>query len=148
MLAENTYTQDYIDGCRARIKAQVSTYRKLVTSARKQAGANAKPLDAAIGTFEPVFCNNMVLALDRYFVHRTRTIEGKDGNPLNEVRMLCTSMTQNDGVMTADRTIKDDPATPVLKHQIGDKVRLSEADLQRLFKAFMAELEAKFLAPG
>lgn len=44
-----------------------------------------------------------------YFVHRTRNIEGKDGSPLNEVRMLCNSMMHNHDVMTADGTIKYDP---------------------------------------
>ena len=29
--------------------------------------------------------NNMTLVLDRYFVHRLRTVTGKDGNPLNQL---------------------------------------------------------------
>jgi hypothetical protein len=45
----------------------------------------AKPPD--IGAFERQFFNHMILALDHYFGHRGRTMEGKDGKPLNEVRM-------------------------------------------------------------
>jgi len=60
----------------------------------------------AIGSFEPVFYNNIVLIVDSYFVHRTRAVEKKDGNSLNEVRMLCDSMLHNNDVMRADRTIK------------------------------------------
>lgn len=52
----------------------------------------------------------MVLALDQLFVHRARGIEGKDGNPLNEVRVLCTSIMANGGVLVKDSQIKLDPA--------------------------------------
>jgi hypothetical protein len=33
----------------------------------------------------PLFCNNLMLVLDRRFVHRLRMVTGKAGNPLNEV---------------------------------------------------------------
>lgn len=86
MLCVNNYTQKYIDECRSRVAAQVSAYQTLVASARNQAVTNEPLFDAAIEAFEPHFFNNMVLALDSYFVHRARAIEKKDGNPLNEVR--------------------------------------------------------------
>lgn len=38
----------------------------------------------------------MVVVLEGCFVHRSRTIEKKDGNPLNEVGMLSNSMMLND----------------------------------------------------
>ncbi len=44
------------------------------------------------------------------FVHRRNTLERKDGNPLNEVRMLRSSILQSHGVMSADKTIKFNPA--------------------------------------
>ena len=40
-------------------------------------------------------------------------MEGKDGNPLNEVRILCNSMMNNNNKMCADKTIKFDSAKSV-----------------------------------
>lgn len=66
-----------------------------------------------MAAFEQSFLANLVLVLDHFFVHRTRALEGKDGNALNEVRMLCDSILLNDSVMTANKTIKYDPARSV-----------------------------------
>ena len=87
----------------------------------------------------------MVLALDSYFVHRARAIEKKDGNPLNEVRMLCNSMMNNNKIMCADKTIKFAPAKSVLKYRVGDEIKLNEADFILLSSAFFAEIESKYL---
>jgi hypothetical protein len=67
----------------------------------------------------------MVLALDSYFVHRARAAEKKDGNPLNEVRMLCNSIMNNNKIMCADKTIKYDPAKSGLEFRVGDEIKLS-----------------------
>jgi hypothetical protein len=84
-------------------------------------------------------------ALDGCFVHRSRTIEGKDGNPLNEVRMLCNSILQHRGVLTADKTIKANPSKSILKRQVRDEIKLTEADCVLLCTAFFAEIEKKFV---
>jgi hypothetical protein len=34
----------------------------------------------------------------------------------------------NDGIVAADKTIKLSPSTSVLKHQVGDEIKLSEQD--------------------
>jgi hypothetical protein len=139
MLAEKTYPQDYIDGCRARMDAQLAAYRALVTSS-----ANAKAGRSALDAFEPLFFNHLVVALDAYFMHRTRAIEGKDGNPLNEVRMLTQSILNNDAVLSPDKTIKYSAATSVVGLSIGDEIRLDEAQFTRLSTAFFAEMETRF----
>jgi len=58
---------------------------------RKQAGK------APSREFEQRFFNDQVLILDNMFVRRLTGIEGKDGNPLNEVRVLCNSILLNQG---------------------------------------------------
>jgi len=83
--------------------------------------------------------------LDRCFVHRSRTLERKDGNPFNEVRMLCNSLLQNRGVITADKTINHDPAKSIVKHQIGDEIQLTVSNFVSLSRAFFAEIEKKHL---
>ena len=138
MLGKNSYSKDYIKASRSRVDAQVSAYKSFVKKAKKSAG------DAAVATFEPVFFNNMVLTLDSYFTHRLRTVEGKDGNPLNEVRVLCASILENDGVMGSDKTIKMKAENTVLQLDVGDKINVTEADFVRLADAYFAEIEAKF----
>ena len=77
-------------------------------------------------------------------VHRTRGLEGKDGNPLNEVRMLCDGLRENGGVMAANKTIKYDPSKSVSKVAVGDEIKLSGPMFVALFRAFLKEIEAKF----
>jgi hypothetical protein len=141
MLSVNRYSQEHIDASRARVDAQISTYRALIRAAKK---TKASPLASALDSFEPVFFNNMVLVLDSYFTHRARGMEGKDGNPLNEVRVLCTSMVENDGLMGADKTIKLDPSKSVLGYHVGDEIRVTEADFVRLSGAYFSELEKRY----
>jgi len=135
------YPKDYIAACRARVDANLRAYRSQVGKTPTQ-------------EFEARFFNDQVLLLDYMFVHRLSGIEGKDGNPLNEVRVLCNSILLNRGKLQVDRLpgwpnsavagIKLPPEKSVLKLKEGDEVRLSEADFERLSKVFFAELEKKF----
>lgn len=84
------------------MSAQVSAYRKLVRSATDRASVEA---------FEPEFFNNMVLVLESSFMHRSRTIEKKDGDPLNEVRVLSQSLMENDGEVRVVRAARSDEET-------------------------------------
>jgi hypothetical protein len=138
MLAANHYDKAYIDGCRARIDAQVAAFRDVV-----EAGSGPE-LGAAVEAFEPRLFNVLVLQLDYSFVHRTRKMEGKDGNPLNEVRVVCNSLLNGDGVLVADPTIRLDPATSVLGLEVGGPIALRDDDFARLCDAFFARLEATF----
>lgn len=93
------------------LEAQLAAYEVLVAAARKKTGAD----EAAFDAFEPLFFGNLVLVLDNFFVHRMRGLEKKDGNSLNEVRMLCNSILQNDGVLAANKTIKFDSSKSVFE---------------------------------
>ena len=143
MLAANSYPRDYIEACRARIDAQMAVFRKLVTAKNK---TKDPALDKAFEAFESVFFNNLVVVLDGFFVHRTRAVEKKDGNPLNEVRLLVASMMLHNELMTLDSAIKLTPAKSILKYEEGDKIRLTAADFLLISKAFFSEIEKKFAA--
>jgi hypothetical protein len=89
----------------------------------------------------------MVLVLDRLYVHRFAgpKYEGKDGNPLNEVRIIADSLMTNGGVMRADNQIKLPPEKSVVGLDVGDTIKLGEDDFERLAGAFFTELEKRFL---
>ena len=142
MLGTKQYTKHYMDECRERTERAVAAYGELP----------ATPGDG----FESLYFNNLVLLLDYFFVHRLRMVAGKDGNALNEVRILCNSILANNGIMTTENVadtsafegltgIKLSPENSVLKLRPGDAVRLTEADFVRLSQAFFAEMERKFL---
>jgi len=133
MLSVNSYSVDYINACRSNIDVLLSSYKNLIACTKN---------NAAIESFEPNFFNHLVLVLDNYFCHRSRAMELKDGNPLNEVRMLCNSIMHNSSKLSVDKTIKYDPATSILKLRIGDEIKLSGSDFTSLFKAFSLKLKA------
>jgi len=136
-----TYSQDYINACRARVEANLRAYRKQVGKTQSK-------------EFESRFFNDQVLLLDYMFVHRLSGVEGRDGNPLNEVRILCNSILLNKSKLQVDRLpgwpnsavsgLKLPPEKSLLKLQVGDEIRLTEADFVRLSKAFFAEMEKKY----
>ena len=144
MLSMNKYDQSYIDACRASVERQITAYDGLTKVARDLSKDGEAPLDEAIAAFEPLFFNNMVLVLDALFCHRSRTMEGKDGNPLNEVRVLASSIMANDGLLVVEKSIKLRPDTSLLHYAAGDPIVLNESDFLRLSDAFFAEIERRF----
>ena len=74
---------------------------------------------------------------------------------MNEVRVLCNSILFNNGRLQVEKLpawpssagsgIKLPPGKSLLKLNIGDEVKLTEADFLRLSKAFFAELEKKYV---
>ena len=146
MLCTNNYGHEYIDHCRAQIDAQVAAYQKLAAATADQPeGPQRDKLAKALDTVEWMYFNNMVLELENYFVHRTRGLEKKDGNPLNEVRVLSNSLMGNNGKLTVEKQIKLNPETSVLGYREGDEIKVTEKDFVRLAKAFLADIELKFL---
>lgn len=59
--------------------------------------------------------------------------------------MLTSSMMNNNGIMSADKTIKYDPAKSILKYRIGDEIKVNQAGFKLLSSAFLAEIEKKYL---
>ncbi|HLW18494.1 MAG TPA: hypothetical protein VKV69_14150 [Actinomycetota bacterium] len=134
------YPRKYIEAAEAKVDADVAAFKKLAAAARKS-GARERALDP----LETAYFNNMVLVLDHLFVHRLRTVEGKDGNAMNEVRVLGDSIMVNGGRMTPDASIKLTAANSVLGYDKGNEIKVKEADFVQLAKAFFAEIEEKFV---
>jgi hypothetical protein len=143
MLGRKEYTPEELEQARNAVAQQLAAYRKLV-KALNGAGEDPK-VTAALDAFEPLLFENMTLVLDRYFVHRLRSATGKDGNPLNEVELLADSLMNNGGELRGNNVIKYKPEESVLKLEVGQPIRLSASEFERLAQAFFADLEAKFV---
>ena len=139
MLGRKTFTQEELDGCRAALDEQLGAYTRLAEAAGQNGGA------AALADFDRPFFTNLVLVLDRWFVHRIRAVSGKDGNPLNEVELIAEAIMLHDGVMPRSTVIRYVPADTVLGIEVGEKVSLSAEDFERLSAAFLAEIERRFM---
>ncbi len=131
MLSVTKYPAEYVAAARARFASHVQAFDRLGQG-------------DAVAAFEPVFFDNLVLALDNTFTHRARALEGKDGNAMNEVRVLCSSLTEHDGVLTQIKAIKLDPDRSVLGLRDGDRIALTRDDFARLSEAFFEGIEGTF----
>ena len=135
------YAIDYVDACRTRFTILVSAFEALSSTVE----ATDSRQRVAMAAFEPHVFNNMLVALDAHFVNRTHLTAAKDGNPLDEVRMLVTSIMNNDGVLTGNASIPYDPAKSVLKLKIGDTIALDVTAFSELAAAFLAEITARYV---
>lgn len=139
MLGRKTYTKEEVAHAKSTIAAQLEAYQALVKA------VGSTPADKkAVAAFERLFFNNLLLALDRPFVHRIRAVTGKDGNPLNEVELLCECLMEHGGVLTRSTVIKLVPEKSVAGLDYGDLIELGQAQFEQLSAAFFVELEAKF----
>ncbi len=128
MLARTSYPPTYIKAVHDRIGRVLKAYDK------------AKPPEP----FASEALLDVILGLEMAFVHRVRNQEGKDGNPLNEVRMIAASILEFGGVMTQDKTIKWKPEASVTGLAMGDKIALSRKQVGELVEAFIEELVGKY----
>ena len=133
MLGRRDYAPEEIAAAKSAVAAELAVYLRLVTS-------GAVPS----ADFEALYFNNMVIVLDRYFVHRVRPVAGKDGNPLNEVELIVDALIGNGGVFRGIKVIKYVPENSVLGIKVGDRIRLNAADFDKLSQAFFADLQSKF----
>jgi|SRR5947209_6161538 len=142
MLGRKDYTPDELASAQSAVKQQLGAYRKLAKAVDQTSDPKAT---AALEALEPVLFNNMALALDRRFVHRLRSVTGKDGNPINELELVSDSLMNNNGSLRGINVIKYVPEDSVLGLDLGDRINLSAAEFERLSKAFFADLEAKYV---
>jgi hypothetical protein len=142
MLGRKDYTQEELDNGRARVKKQLTAYRKLAKDIGKSGDeALAKDLES----FEKAFFNNLALSLDRLYVHRLRSVTSKDCTPLNELELIVESLLNNDGVFRGNKVIKYKPSEAVVGLAEGDKIELTAKDFERLSAAVLDDIEARFV---
>lgn len=144
MLGMREYEQDYIDACRSRVETQIAMFHEVAQAARDHGDADVSRLEGALESLEYEYFNNMLLVLEGYFVHRLRGVEGKDGNALNEVRVLARSLMENGGTVMADPQIPLDPPRSVLGLAVGDPITLTLQQFRRISDAFLREIENRF----
>lgn len=138
MLSVTRYPPEFVAACWQRVARQLASYDALKESAVAGGGGSA------VAAFEADFFSNLILALDNSFCHRARGVEGKDGNPLNEVRLLSAAILDNDGVLRADKTIRYDPARAVLGLAVGNRIQLDGKSFAALSAAFLDEIARKY----
>jgi hypothetical protein len=139
MLGRKTYTAEELAHSRSVVDAQLAAHKELTAAV-----ADGPDAQVALDAFDAAFFNTMVLALDRPFVHRLRSVTGKDGNALNEVEMLADSLMNNAGILRGINVITYVPEDAVVKLKIGDRIRLTAEEFERLAAAFFAEIDTKF----
>jgi hypothetical protein len=132
MLAVTSYSTEHVANARKLISDQLAAYASL----------------SSTNDFDIHFFRNLVLMLDRCFVHRMRGAEGKDGNPLNEMRMICDSVVNNDGVLAADKSIKYQPENARAGLAVGDQVMLDRASFEALAEGVFSEIDRRFPPPS
>lgn len=104
--------------------------------------ASASPLARAEAEAR-VFAQ-MVVALDGWFVHRARGLEGSHGNPLNEVRLLAEGITSASGRFPPTGAIRWQPARSISGLAPGEPICLTEALFSRLCAAFLDAMALTF----
>lgn len=134
MLGVKAYPAGYILATKAKFEADVEKYDAAVAKAGTDATA----------AFEASYFNNLVCLLDFAFVHRLRTVEGKDGNSMNEVRMLANSILESDCILAVEKSIKWVPEKTVLKLAPGATIALSREQFDTLSIAYFDQIAAKF----
>ena len=141
MTAEDRYDAGAVADYRAQVEGQVAAWDQLYA----ELSTDTTPGVDALASFEPTYFAALVQGLELRFVNRSRSVEGKDGNPLNEVRLLAASIAGNDGRLLADARLGLDPARSVLGLAPGDDIVLRRDDFVRLAGAFFREIEARYV---
>lgn len=132
-----TYSRHYVDATRARVEAQVASFRGFAAAATTPDAA------VAVEAWAPIYFASLVVGLDHAFVHRGRA--GGDGaDVLDEVRLIATAIEAHDAVMTVDPAIGYDPARAVLGLRPGAPIELDDVAFERLADAYLSEIAARF----
>ncbi|HZQ85142.1 MAG TPA: hypothetical protein VFA83_09910 [Acidimicrobiales bacterium] len=141
MLGRKDYTKDELANATKTVNDTLAAYKKLAKAVEASGDAKAR---AALEAFEPVLFRDLALTLDRLFVHRIRKVAGNDNNPLNEVELITESILAG-APFTTNNVLKYAPEESVTGLKPGDKIDLTAEEFERLAKAFLADIKAKFV---
>ena len=86
--------------------------------------------------------------LDAWFGGRERDLEGEDGNPMNEVRVIADSVVGNASTLRVLEPVRWAPERTVLRFAVGDEVEMSADGFERLAAAYLAAIENTYLVIG
>lgn len=129
MLAVSRYAPEYVERCRNTFHATIAACGKGLSSTKG----------------EPLVTCQLIVALEGWFAQRTRGMEGKDGNPMNEVRLLASSITHHGGVLTLEKGLRLTVEGSVLGIAPGDVIAPSLHDLAHLVDAFLDAIERTYV---
>ena len=129
MLGRNSYSSDDVEACRDTADALLAAWQ-----------AN----EIEDSTLENLVFGQAVIALDAWFVHRLRGMEGKDANAMDEVRVLADSLIANGGVLRVEGPISWVPERTVLRLGVGDEVLVTADGYERLAAAYLSAMEAAY----
>lgn len=128
MLGRQNYPREYIEHCQEDIAAQIAEFREMPPVSK---------------SFAERLASHLVIVMDACFTHRARNVEGKDGNALNEVRVLAQSLMYG-SIVVEDSTVTWDTENMVLGLTKGDEIELTMGQVDHLQRAFFAELTRKY----
>ena len=129
MPGRNTYTSDEIESCRDNCDSLLAAW-----------ATN----DVQDSTLESLVFGQAVVVLHTWFAHRDRDLEGPDGSPLHEVRVVADSVVGNDGTLRVEDPAGWVPSRTVLRLAVGDEIELTANHFERLAAAYLSAIEAAY----
>jgi len=125
----NSYTSDEIESCRDNCDSLLAAW-----------ATN----DVDDTTLESLVFGQAVVVLHTWFGHRDRGLEGDDGNPMNEVRVIADSIVDNDAVLRVESPITWVAERTVLRLAVGDDVAVTADGFERLTAAYLSAIESTY----
>jgi hypothetical protein len=122
------------------INDRISAYRAVLAALR----GSPPTLQKKLSRLEASYFNDLVVVLEGCFVHRLRAKEGRDGNALNEVRLISSSLLEHGGYLTFEKGVRLDPYDSVLRMTEGQPINITMSQFSSLADAFFVEIESRY----
>jgi len=131
---ENSTTQEVVD-------RQLRAYKALAEAVEGNGGRSG---DVSAGGVRAAVLQQHGARPRSAFVHRVRMSPARTATRSTSSSCSPPRLIDNDGVLEGNNVIKFVPDQSVLKLDVGDRIALSAAQFERLYKAFLKEIRAKF----